>query len=338
MTITTSAATSAEGNRLIEAPMRSALDRLDPSTRHVCGYHLGFWDAGGAPISGVGKGIRPGLALLSARAAGAGDAVGVPAAVACELIHNFSLLHDDVIDGDMERRHRTAAWAQFGVPAAILAGDALYALACELLAEAPSPTATWAIRCVTAATRRLIAGQAADLAFETRDHVSLDECLKMADDKTGALMACASSLGAVLADAPAELALGLTGFGTHLGLAFQLTDDILGIWGEPERTGKPVLSDLRSRKKSVPVVFALQSGTPAAGRLKALYSRPDALSESELDEVAGLIAEAGGRAWTERRADEELDAAVATIASLAMPEPVAHEFAQLAHQVTGRDH
>ncbi|KHL00966.1 polyprenyl synthetase family protein [Sinomonas humi] len=327
----------AEGQRRIDAPLRSALDRLDPATRHVCGYHLGFWDSDASPISGTGKGIRPALALLSAWAAGAGDEIGIPAAVACELIHNFSLLHDDVMDHDTERRHRTTAWAQFGVPAAILAGDALCSLASEVLAEAPSATKDWAVRCLTASTRRLIAGQAADLAFETQDQVSLAECLKMAADKTGALMACSASLGAVLADAPAELALGLAEFGEHLGLAFQLADDILGIWGNPERTGKPVLSDLRSRKKSVPVVYALASGTPAGDRLAVLYAQPDELNEAQLHEAAELVSEAGGKDWTEQRADEELEAALARIDSLLLPGPIAEDFTTLARQLSHRD-
>lgn len=335
--MTTMVSILAEGQRRIDAPLRSALDRLDPSTRHVCGYHLGFWDSEASPISGTGKGIRPALALLSARAAGAGDEIGIPAAVACELIHNFSLLHDDVMDRDTERRHRTTAWAQFGIPAAILAGDALCSLACELLAEAPSPTKDWAVRCLTASVRRLIAGQAADLAFETQEQVDLDDCLKMAGDKTAALMACSASLGAVLADAPSELAMGLAEFGEHLGLAFQLADDILGIWGNPERTGKPVLSDLRSRKKSVPVVYALASNTTAGDRLAELYARPDNLTEAELYEAAGLVAAAGGRDWTEQRADEELEAALARIASLPLPEPVAQEFSELACQLSRRD-
>lgn len=330
--------TLADSQRRIEVPLQLALDRLDPHTRLCCGYHLGLWDPEGVPTAGMGKGIRPTLALLSARAAGAGDEIGVPAALACELIHNFSLLHDDVMDHDTERRHRTTAWAQFGIPAAILAGDALCSLASELLAEAPSSTAIWALRCVGASTRRLIAGQAADLDFETREDVSLAECLKMADDKTGALMACSASLGAVLADAPAELALGLADFGTHLGMAFQLSDDILGIWGNPERTGKPVLSDLRSRKKSVPVVYALQSGTDAGTRLKSLYFRPGELSEAELNEAAELVETAGGREWTEQRADCELQEALAAIGSLTIPAPIADEFISLAHQLNRRDH
>jgi geranylgeranyl diphosphate synthase, type I len=328
----------ADEDRRIEVGLRALLDRLDATTRHVCGYHLGYWDADGVPTEGGGKGLRGRLALLSAAAAGAGDELGIPAALACELLHNFSLLHDDVMDGDARRRHRPTAWAQFGIPAALLAGDALSALASEVLAEAPSATAPWAVRCAAATTRRLIAGQVADLAFESRDEVSLDECVRMSEDKTGALMACAASIGAVLADAPADLALGLADFGAHLGLAFQLVDDLLGIWGAPERTGKPVLSDLRSRKRSLPVVAALESGTPAGARLRTLYLGSDSIGEAQAAAAAALVEEAGGRSWTEQRAEEELDSALATLAALDMPPAVAEEFAELGRGLRGRDH
>lgn len=315
-----------------------ALDRLDARSRHVCGYHLGFWDADGQPTEAAGKGVRPRLAVLSALAAGADADQGIPAALACELVHNFSLLHDDLMDRDTWRRHRETVWHRFGPAAAILAGDAMIALANELLAEVPAPTTKWAVRCLNAATRSLIAGQQADLGFETRTDVALDECLQMARDKTGALLSCAASLGAVLADAPSYLALGLADYGARLGLAFQLTDDVLGIWGDPHVTGKPVLSDLRSRKKSLPVVAALESGTPAATALRALYLRPEALTEHQLVESAGLIEAAGGREWTERRADMEMAAALDALAELDLPTEVAAEFSSLARALCRRDH
>ncbi|HZC27983.1 MAG TPA: polyprenyl synthetase family protein, partial [Actinopolymorphaceae bacterium] len=143
--------------RLVEPALRAAVDRLDPSTRLTCGYHLGFWDADGRQATvdtdpekpgspSGGKGVRPSLALLSAVAAGLPTGDGVPAAVACELVHDFSLLHDDVIDGDTERRHRPTVWARFGVADAILAGDALLSLANEVLGEANSRTVPAAIR------------------------------------------------------------------------------------------------------------------------------------------------------------------------------------------------
>src|SRR6204780_824203 len=268
---------------LVGPATEAALNRLSPRVRRVAAYHYGLADADGNPVRvGSGKALRPALALLSARAAGVSAERGVMAAVSVELVHNFSLLHDDIMDGDTERRHRPTAWTVFGVGAAILAGDALLCLAQDILLADQAPQGVWAARCLSAAVHRLIAGQGADLAFERRDDVSLDECLQMAGDKTAALMACACSIGAIGVGAPAELAMGLAGFGAHVGLAFQLTDDLLGIWGAPEMTGKPVRADLRARKKSLPVVAALTGGTPEAAELKALLAREDELSGGDL--------------------------------------------------------
>ncbi|MGH3471198.1 MAG: polyprenyl synthetase family protein, partial [Nocardioidaceae bacterium] len=286
-----------QARRLTEPCIRAAIDRLDPSTRQVCGYHFGYWDRDGRPVSGAGKGVRAALALLSTRVADAPVEVGVPAAVACELVHNFSLLHDDLMDRDERRHHRATVWTVYGQSAAILAGDALLALASETLAEADSPHTAAAIRHLGSATRQLISGQAADLEFESRSDVSRVDCVRMASDKTGALMACAASSGAVLAGAPATVIGALDAYGSHLGLAFQLIDDLLGIWGSPDRTGKPIWSDLRSRKKSLPVVAALESRTDDADRLRRLLAYDQELDESQLEEAATLVQKAGGRAW-----------------------------------------
>src|SRR5579863_3706201 len=191
---------------LVGPAIESAIGRLTPDVRAVAAYHLGFADAAGHPTgSGSGKALRPALALLSARAAGAPPERGVTAAVAVELVHNFSLLHDDIMDGDTERRHRPTAWTVFGIGAAILAGDALLALAQDALLEDMAPRGPWSVRCLSAAVQRLIAGQAADLAFERRDDVSVAECLEMAGGKTAALMACACSIGVIHVGGSAEL-------------------------------------------------------------------------------------------------------------------------------------
>ena len=216
---------------LVSPAIEAAIGRLTPDVRVVAAYHFGFADAEGNPTGGgSGKTLRPALALLSARATGASPERGVTAAVAVELVHNWSLLHDDIMDGDTERRHRPTAWTVFGIGAAILAGDALLALAQDMLLEDGTPQGPWAARCLSAAVQRLIAGQGADLAFEKRDDVTLTECLEMAGNKTAALMACACSIGAVHLGAPPTLAMALAGFGAHVGQAFQLTDDLLGIW------------------------------------------------------------------------------------------------------------
>ncbi len=302
---------------LVGPAIAAAVDRLSPEVRTVAAYHLGL------DGSGAGKALRPALALLSARAAGAPSERGVPAAVAVELVHNFSLLHDDIMDGDTERRHRPTAWTVHGVGAAILAGDALLALAQDILLEDTAAQGIWAARCLSAAVLRLIAGQGADLAFEQRNDVNLPECLTMAGDKTAALMACACSIGAIHVGAPP-------------GLAFQLTDDLLGIWGAPEVTGKPVRADLRARKKSLPVVAALTSGSPAAGELASLLARTEPLSEDDLVRAARLVEEAGGKDWTENEAAAQLAAAEKCLAETDMPDDVRAEFAGIAEFITAR--
>jgi geranylgeranyl diphosphate synthase type I len=315
---------------LVGPAIAAAVDRLSPDVQKVAAYHLGL---GGG---GAGKALRPALALLSARAARAVPDRGVPAAVAVELVHNFSLLHDDIMDGDTERRHRPTAWTVHGVGAAILAGDALLALAQDILLEDGAPQGLWAARCLSAAVLRLIAGQGADLAFEQRSDVTLAECLAMAGDKTAALMDCACSIGAIHVGAPAGLAMGLAGFGAHAGLAFQLTDDLLGIWGAPEVTGKPVRSDLRARKKSLPVVAALTGETASGQDLGALLAKPDPLSEDELERAARLVEEGGGKSWTENEAAAQLAAAERCLAETEMPDDVRAEFAGIAEFITAR--
>jgi geranylgeranyl diphosphate synthase type I len=323
---------------LVGPAIASAVATLSPDVRVVAAYHLGLAAADGTPGAAVpsGKALRPALALLSTRAAGAAPEQGVPAAAAVELVHNFSLVHDDIMDGDTERRHKPTAWTVFGIGAAILAGDAMLVLAQDILLEGPAPNSLWASRCLSASVQRLIAGQGADLAFERRDDITLDQCRQMAGDKTAALMACACSIGAIYVGAPAELAMGLAGFGAHAGLAFQLTDDLLGIWGAPEVTGKPVRADLRARKKSLPVVAALTSGTPAADQLAALLASQDPLSEDDLLRGAALVEEAGGRAWAETEADSQLAAAGQCLADTQMPDEVRAEFARIAEFITAR--
>jgi len=323
---------------LVGPAIAEAVDRLSPAVRTVAAYHLGLADADGRPVppgGGAGKALRPALAVLSARSTGASAERAAPAAVAVELVHNFSLLHDDIMDGDTERRHRPTAWTVFGVGPAILAGDALLALAQDILLETP-PYGVWAARCLSAAVQRLIAGQGADLAFERREDVGVDECLEMAGDKTAALMACACSIGVIYLGAPAGLAMNLSGFGAHIGLAFQLTDDLLGIWGAPEVTGKPVGSDLRARKKSVPVVAALTSGTEAGRELGTLLRKPEPLTDDEVLHATGLVEKAGGKQRVEDMADTELAAALSCLEAAEMPADVRTEFAMIAEFITAR--
>ncbi|MEU0058341.1 polyprenyl synthetase family protein [Streptomyces sp. NPDC006334] len=331
------------GRTLATPVLRAAVDRLAPPMDTVAAYHFGWIDAQGNPTEGDGgKAVRPALAVLSAEVAGARPEVGVPGAVAVELVHNFSLLHDDLMDGDEQRRHRDTVWKVHGPAQAILVGDALFALAGEVLLELGTAEAARATRRLTTATRALIDGQAQDISYEHRDRVSVEECLEMEGNKTGALLACASSVGAVLGGADDPTADALERYGYHLGLAFQAIDDLLGIWGDPVSTGKQTWSDLRQRKKSLPVVAALAAGGPASERLgemlaaDAKSSDVENFSEEEFAARAALIEEAGGRDWTAEEARRQHTIALDALNAVDMPEQVRDRFTALADFVVVR--
>lgn len=320
---------------LVQPALREAVAHLSPSLHRVASYHLGWTDQHGNPVDGGGgKALRPALALLAAQAVRAEPEAALPGAVAVELVHNFSLLHDDVMDGDTERRHRPTVWRLFGTPAAILAGDALLTLAVDVLDRTGNPAAT---RCLTAAVQRLIAGQTADVEFEHRTDVGLRECLDMAEGKTGSLMGFAAEIGAVLGGGTAAETALLAEFGSALGMAFQLVDDLLGIWGSPDVTGKPVLADLRVRKKSVPVVAALDSGTPDGAALRELYRHTEHPTEEEIRTMADLIERSGALAWTRDRAHRYVSEASACLDRLAPPAPIHAALSDLTRFVLERD-
>lgn len=217
-------------HELITPTLRQMADRLDPHMRPVVSYHLGWSDERGRPVNNnCGKAIRPALVFVAAEAAGADPHSAIPGAVSVELVHNFSLVHDDLMDRDEHRRHRPTVWALWGDAMALLAGDAMLSLAHEVLLDCDSPHVGAALRAISEATRELIRGQAADTAFESRTDVALDECLKMAEGKTAALMAASAEVGALLAGAPRSVREALVAYGRHIGLAFQLVDDLLGI-------------------------------------------------------------------------------------------------------------
>ena len=313
---------------------RGIADRLPAQIRHVLGYHAGWWDAGGRPAGSGGKAVRPAFALCCARAAGGGTPeAAVAAAVAVELAHDFSLLHDDVMDGDLTRRHRPAVWAVFGVSQAILAGDVLLTLAVEQAAGLPGGA-----QVLSRALLDLCAGQWADVAFEQRDQVPVSECVQMAAQKTGALLGAACQLGALAGGAGPAPAERYREFGRQLGVAFQLADDELGVWGDPRLTGKPVGADLAARKKSLPVVAALNSGTTAGEQLACIYGRDEPLDEEAVARAAGLVDAAGGRAWARNEARRRTDLAYAALDAASPDEDAAADLHALADLVAHRDH
>lgn len=315
--------------------LRAAVDGLSEPVRRIARYHFAWCDEHGNPTGGgAGKAIRPALAMLSAEAAGGRPSDAVAAAVAVELVHNFSLLHDDIMDGDTTRRHRPTAWTVFGVDAAILAGDALSSLAAQVLAESGRPAAN---ALLSTAVLDLIDGQCQDLELAGRDEVSLAEVLRMSRNKTGALMRCCCALGALFGGGTRHLIDHIGQFGADLGLAFQFVDDLLGIWGDPAVTGKPVYSDLRNRKKSLPVVAALTEDTEASRELRARYRGSAPLPPAELARTAALIDRAGARSWSRRQAERLVSRAIGHLRRAGVADTALDDLTTVAWLATCRD-
>ncbi len=312
--------------KLVGPALDDAVAQLCPELAPVVGHHM---DAGG-------KRIRAALAVLSAEASGASADTAVVGAVAVELVHNFSLIHDDVIDGDTERRHRRTVWIEFGVGAAVVAGDALAALATELLLQDPTPARVRATVCLARATAAMIAGQAQDMAFERRQEVSVADCRAMEEAKTGALLACASSIGAILAGAPEPVVDALADYGNHLGMSFQAVDDVLGIWGQPEVTGKPVGSDLLQHKKTLPIALAME-GLPAGMRRRVATLLADDLSAGGMAAVFELLEHQGACDAALEFARQHREQALGALASVPLVAGPADELAAIAQYVTERD-
>jgi len=321
---------TAEGSLLrareiVTPALEAAVVRLSPELRSAVRHHL----------EGGGKYVRAGLVLLSAAAVGADERVGVVGAVAIELVHNFSLVHDDIIDGDLERRHRPTVWAHYGVGHAIITGDALVTLALQLLLEDPTPARVNAAVRLAEATQAMIAGQAEDMAFEQRPVLSVEDCIHKKTGKTGALLSCAASLGAVLAGAPAATVEALADYGRHLGIAFQAVDDLLGIWGDPSVTGKAVGNDLRLHKKTLPVAIAAAAAQGSSHRLQSLLAGE--LSDSDVEAAARMLDECGAREQTMAVGESHLRAALSALESAPLELGPSAELAAIAHFVTARD-
>lgn len=257
-------------------------------------YHLGWLDENLNPANfHPGKRIRPRLCFLTCAAAGSPIERAIAPATAVELVHNFSLVHDDIQDRSRHRRHRRTVWDIWGDAQAINAGDGLLVLAQLALTDdeetGPERKAR-GLRVLNVACRLLCEGQYLDLDYERRPSVSLDDYYLMIERKTGALMEASCHLGALYGSNSEDTIAALTRFGRYLGLAFQAQDDYLGIWGDPKETGKPAADDIVSKKKALPLVRLLDAATRAdRERLNAILSSPGAATPEETSEILALM-------------------------------------------------
>jgi geranylgeranyl diphosphate synthase type I len=289
----------------LEAELRDLLAPVPLYKDHfqMLHYHMGWLDVDLRPTQGpAGKRVRPVLCILACEAAGGKLEHALPAAAGLEALHNFSLLHDDIEDASDLRRGRPTVWKLWGVPQAINAGDSLFALAYAAFTRLPErgvpvKRAWVALQAFNQTCVKLTQGQHLDMDFEDRLDVTVSEYVTMIEGKTAALVAASAYLGALLAGTDETTASHYREFGLHLGVAFQVQDDILGIWGDSEATGKSTSSDIETRKKTLPVVYGLEKSPT----LQQLYQTNLTLPH-QIDTVVEILNELGARQMAEEKA------------------------------------
>jgi geranylgeranyl diphosphate synthase type I len=328
----------------LDSLLRDVLSEGHPALLYrMMRYHLGWEDAEGNPTHTTGgKALRPSLCLWACEALGGDRRKGLAAAAALELTHNFSLVHDDIQDADRERRHRPTVWAMWGEGQAINAGDSLLTLArlaLLRLADAGLEPAVVVLACriLDEACLAMIEGQCLDLEFEQRAEVSVDEYIEMVKKKSGALFGAALELGALSAGADRTLSERFGRAGRLLGAAFQIRDDLLGVWGRRDMTGKPEAADIRRHKKTLPLLYA-QSAASAVHReaLAAVY-RLETLSDGDVRQVTDILERAGAYDYCQGMAQSRLDEALAELATAPITPAAYRELRELADFLLERD-
>jgi geranylgeranyl diphosphate synthase, type I len=319
-----------------------AMRRAAPSPRSLLGrmasYHLGYCGPDGRPARfDPGKRIRAALCLWACDALGGEASRALPAAVAVELVHNFTLIHDDIQDGDEQRRHRETVWSVWGMRQGINAGDGMHAMALRLLL-APGRDSARRMRAahlLSAAIVEVVEGQCLDLALEGSPAATRAMYLRLVRAKTGALMGASLAAGAVLAGAGASTVRAFDSAGRLLGLAFQTRDDWLGVWGDPSLTGKGRTGDLRRRKLTCPVVAAYEVAPPQRRReLRRLFG--DSREGGEF-RLRALLDELGGPELTAGVPFVLARDAIALLGGCNLTGAALEEFADLAIHVADRD-
>ena len=284
-------------------------------------YQLGWVDAHGEQEQADrGKAIRPTLCLLMCEALGSEVSEALPAAAGLELLHNFSLIHDDVMDSDQTRRHRPTVWSLWGRAQAIDAGDLLHVLAMLSVLQSGKPgseplLARDASQVVAHGCKLVTEGQHLDIAFESQLDVDINDYISMIERKSAALISVAFELGAIFAGNASEVRNACRKYGHALGIAFQIRDDMLGIWGDQDITGKPVGADIRKRKKTLPIIHASEHATGAdRASLRSMFNNVEEIPD--VDRVMKILDNAKSRQFTEDHMNLYLQRASDILANL----------------------
>ncbi|NLG49224.1 MAG: polyprenyl synthetase family protein [Chloroflexi bacterium] len=331
----------------VEAELRDILtpceDQVAPLYQ-MMQYHLGWLNQHFEPDNGSGgKRLRPAMCLLACEAVGGDWRSALPVACAIELIHNFSLLHDDIEDDSATRRHRTTVWALWGIAQGINTGDAMWAISRLAVFRLrrhgfPPETILRVSELLDRSCLELCTGQYLDIDFERQDGVSLATYKRMILGKTAALLSGALGAGAIVGGANDATVRAYQEFGRELGLAFQITDDILGIWGDPQVTGKSAASDILTKKKTLPVLYAFQwENEQGYTDLERIYSQPTIASE-DIPTVLNLLDRAGALEYAKSQAAEHQARTLAHLDATQITNPAQDKLRELALSIVDRSH
>jgi geranylgeranyl diphosphate synthase, type I len=323
----------------IELELQRQVSRLDqPRTKpfhEMLTYHMG-WTGEGAGPEATGKRIRPLMLLLCASACGADWQSALPAAAAVELVHNFSLVHDDIQDNSPKRRGRDTAWIKWGAPMAINVGDALFVISnqaiIDLKSNYPAETVVKVAEILHNTCLDLTRGQFMDMSYEERADLKVEDYWPMISGKTAALLSACCQIGAALGGADEEKEAAYRAYGHYLGLAFQVQDDILGIWGDEKVTGKSVASDLVEGKNSLPVLIGL-------GKKKKFADRwaKGPIQAEEVEEVARLLASEGGYGEAKEMSIQTTDMAINSLREADPQNDAGEALFELTNKLLNRD-
>jgi len=306
----------------IEGALKNFIDSIDFRTSTELGqmlrYHMG-WEEDASTKASTGKRLRPLITLLATGAFREDPHKAMPAAVAVELLHNFTLIHDDIEDESPMRHGQPTLWHRYGTAQAINAGDALFSIAqlsmLDLTKTCNHYVVLDAARALNEVCLHLTQGQYLDISFETNPDVTVQSYKEMIAGKTAALIAFTAGLGALVSGQTETEYRKLSEFGKFLGLAFQIQDDILGIWGDPEVTGKSAASDILTRKKTLPNLFGLAQCL----EFRSFWQQED-LSQEDVQQMAALLEQCGIREQVESEAGKLTGQAFSSLASV-FPKP-----------------
>ncbi|MFC1998476.1 polyprenyl synthetase family protein [Chloroflexota bacterium] len=326
----------------IEQELKSIIGTSSSEFYRMMRYHLGWVDESDNPQNGnTGKLLRPKLCLIACEAVGGNWQKALPSAAVLELVHNFSLVHDDIEDQSDYRRHRRTVWSIWGQAQAINLGDGMYSLGrlalLRLSNEGFEPQKILdVIKLLDQACVRLCEGQHLDMCFESSYDITINQYLEMIGKKTANLISCALKMGAILGTDDEIVATGLEQFGWKLGVAFQIQDDILGIWGKEDKTGKS-MSDIAQRKKSLPIIYGLMSDDGKCAELIRNVYDKETIDRDAIVKVTEALDEIKARNYCQKLAYDYYDNALQIINKLEIDREARQELIEIADFFVKRD-